>query len=297
MWNYFYNKKLSILLLLIPILLWLGIIYIGSLISLLINSFYSVDDFSGVIIREFTFKTFYDLFSQKTNLDILFRTVIMASSVTLACIFIAFPIALFMHNNTSEFLKPILYLGIMLPLWSSYLVKVYSWKLILAKEGILTYFVSKTNTESLLSSLLSLPVIGGPSLSFSYIGIFIVFVYLWLPYMVLPIYANLQRIPPNLILASEDLGADPRTTFRKVVLPLVIPGVVAGSIFTFSLTLGDYIVPSLIGNSSYFIGMAVYTHQGTAGNLPLASAFSMIPILIMILYLSLAKKTGAFDAL
>ncbi|NBU97798.1 MAG: ABC transporter permease [Spirochaetia bacterium] len=297
MWKLYYNKKLSIFLLLLPLLLWLGLVYLGSLFTLLLNSFYSVDDFSGVIVRDFTLNTFKDLLGQRTNLDIIFRTVAMASSVTITCILIAFPIALFMYNNKTKFLKPILYLGIMLPLWSSYLVKVYAWKLILAKQGIINFFVELTGTQVFLDSLLSLPVIGGTSLSFSYIGIYLVFVYMWLPYMILPIYASLQRIPINLILASEDLGATPSITFRKIIIPLVIPGVIAGSIFTFSLTLGDYIVPTIIGNSSYFIGMAVYTHQGTAGNIPLAAAFSIVPIIIMLIYLMLAKKVGAFDAL
>jgi putative spermidine/putrescine transport system permease protein len=241
--------------------------------------------------------TFKDLFGQRTNLDIIFRTVAMASSVTITCILIAFPIALFMYNNKNQFLKPFLYLGIMLPLWSSYLVKVYAWKLILAKQGIINFFVELTNTQVFLDTLLSIPVIGGTSLSFSYIGIYLVFVYMWLPYMILPIYASLQRIPINLILASEDLGATPSITFRKIIIPLVVPGIVAGSIFTFSLTLGDYIVPTIIGNSSYFIGMAVYTHQGTAGNIPLAAAFSIVPIIIMLIYLMLAKRIGAFDAI
>jgi putative spermidine/putrescine transport system permease protein len=297
MWKLYYNKKLTIFLLLLPLLLWLGLVYLGSLFTLLLNSFYSVDDFSGVIVRKLSLSTFKDLFGQRTNLDIIFRTVAMASSVTITCILIAFPIALFMYNNKNQFLKPILYLGIMLPLWSSYLVKVYAWKLILAKQGIINFFVELTGTQVFLDSLLAIPVIGGTSLSFSYMGIYLVFVYMWLPYMILPIYASLQRIPLNLILASEDLGATPSITFRKIIFPLVVPGIIAGSIFTFSLTLGDYIVPTIIGNSSYFIGMAVYTYQGTAGNIPLAAAFSIVPIIIMLIYLMLAKKIGAFDAL
>jgi putative spermidine/putrescine transport system permease protein len=297
MWKLYYNKKLTIFLLLLPLLVWLGLVYLGSLFTLLLNSFYSVDDFSGVIVRKLSLSTFKDLFGQRTNLDIIFRTVAMASSVTITCILIAFPIALFMYNNKNQFLKPILYLGIMLPLWSSYLVKVYAWKLILAKQGIINFFVELTGTQVFLDSLLSIPVIGGTSLSFSYMGIYLVFVYMWLPYMILPIYASLQRIPLNLILASEDLGATPSITFRKIIIPLVVPGIIAGSIFTFSLTLGDYIVPTIIGNSSYFIGMAVYTYQGTAGNIPLAAAFSIVPIIIMLIYLMLAKKIGAFDAL
>ena len=297
MWRLYYNKKLTIFLLLLPLLIWLGLVYLGSLFTLLLNSFYRVDDFSGVIVREISLSTFKDLFGQRTNLDIIFRTVAMASSVTITCILIAFPIALFMYNNKNQFLKPILYLGIMLPLWSSYLVKVYAWKLILAKQGIINFFVELTGTQVFLDTLLSIPVIGGTSLSFSYMGIYLVFVYMWLPYMILPIYASLQRIPLNLILASEDLGATPSITFRKIIIPLVVPGIVAGSIFTFSLTLGDYIVPTIIGNSSYFIGMAVYTHQGTAGNIPLAAAFSIVPIIIMLIYLMLAKRIGAFDAI
>jgi len=297
MWKLYYKTKLTIFFLLLPLLIWLGLVYLGSLFTLLLNSFYRVDDFSGVIVREISLSTFKDLFGQRTNLDIIFRTVAMASSVTITCILIAFPIALFMYNNKNQFLKPFLYLGIMLPLWSSYLVKVYAWKLILAKQGIINFFVELTNTQVFLDTLLSIPVIGGTSLSFSYIGIYLVFVYMWLPYMILPIYASLQRIPINLILASEDLGATPSITFRKIIIPLVVPGIVAGSIFTFSLTLGDYIVPTIIGNSSYFIGMAVYTHQGTAGNIPLAAAFSIVPILIMLIYLMLAKRIGAFDAI
>ena len=297
MWKLYYNKKLTIFLLLLPLLVWLGLVYLGSLFTLLLNSFYSVDDFSGVIVRKLSLSTFKDLFGQRTNLDIIFRTVAMASSVTITCILIAFPIALFMYNNKNQFLKPILYLGIMLPLWSSYLVKVYAWKLILAKQGIINFFVELTGTQVFLDSLLSIPVIGGTSLSFSYMGIYLVFVYMWLPYMILPIYASLQRIPLNLILASEDLGATPSITFRKIIIPLVVPGIIAGSIFTFSLTLGDYIVPTIIGNSSYFIGMAVYTYQGTAGNIPLAAAFSIVPIIIMLIYLMLAKQIGAVHAL
>ncbi|PKA22210.1 spermidine/putrescine ABC transporter permease, partial [Leptospira sp. mixed culture ATI2-C-A1] len=251
----------------------------------------------GVIKREFTFESYYDLFRQSTNWDIIIRTTTMAFTVTVVSAIIAFPIAYYMAMYAGPKLKPILYLGVMLPLWSSYLVKVYSWKLIMAKEGILTWCLQELGLLHLLDVILSIPVIGGTSLSFSYIGMFLVFVYIWLPYMILPIQASLERIPKSLLEASSDLGGGPAKTFRKVVLPLAFPGVVAGSIFTFSLTLGDYIIPTIIGNSSYFIGMAVYTHQGTAGNIPLAAAFSVIPIIIMMVYLMIAKRLGAFDAL
>ena len=173
----------------------------------------------------------------------------------------------------------------MLPLWSSYLVKVYAWKLILAKEGILTWLFGKLHLSWLLDAWLSLPVVGGNSLSVSFTGTFIVFVYVWLPFMILPIQAALERVPANLVEASSDLGASPGQTFRNVLFPLALPGIVAGSIFTFSLTLGDYIIPQIIGTSRLFIGQAVYAQQGTAGNIPLAAAFTVVPIVIMGFYL------------
>ena len=181
--------------------------------------------------------------------------------------------------------------------WSSYLVRVYAWKLILAKEGIVSWAFAEASLTWLLDGVLALPVIGGPSLSVSYLGMFLVFTYIWLPFMILPVQAALERVPKGLIEASADLRARPFTTFRTVILPLAFPGVVAGSIFTFSLTLGDYIIPYIIGSSRFFIGQAVYVQQGTAGNIPLAAAFSVVPIAIMAIYLTIAKRLGAFDAL
>ncbi|MBB2676302.1 MULTISPECIES: ABC transporter permease [Rhizobium] len=290
------HPKLLLFLMLTPPLLWLGIIYIGSLIALLLQSFFSIDDFSGLVNYEFTLATYAQLLSP-TNFDIIIRTVVMAALVTIASALIAFPIAYYAARYAQGKWKALLYLGVMLPLWSSYLVKIYAWKLILAKEGILTWIFEKLSLSWLLDGILNLPVVGGNSLSVSYIGTFIVFVYIWLPYMILPTQAALERVPRNLIEASADLGATPRQTFRTVLLPLALPGIVAGSIFTFSLTLGDYIIPQIIGSSRLFIGQAVYAQQGTAGNVPLAAAFSVVPIVIMALYLSLAKKLGAFDAL
>jgi putative spermidine/putrescine transport system permease protein len=182
-------------------------------------------------------------------------------------------------------------------LWSSYLVKVYAWKLILAKEGILNWIFEKLHLTWLLEAYLSAPVIGGNSLSVSYTGTFLVFLYVWLPFMILPVQAALERVPGNLVEASADLGATPAQTFRNVLLPLAMPGVVAGSIFTFSLTLGDYIIPQIVGSSRLFIGQAVYAHQGTAGNIPLAAAFTVVPVVIMVFYLWGAKRLGAFNAL
>jgi len=193
--------------------------------------------------------------------------------------------------------KTFLYLAVTLPLWSSYVVRVYSWKLILAQEGIVSWFANLTHLDGILASYLSLPVVGGPSLAISYTGVFLVFVYIWLPYMIIPIQTALERVPKSLIEASGDLGAKPPQTFWNVILPLAFPGVIAGSIFTFSLTLGDFIVPQLFGKSAYTIGRAVLTFQGTSNNIPLAAAFTMGPILIMMVYLLIARRLGAFDAL
>jgi putative spermidine/putrescine transport system permease protein len=285
-----------LVLLLVPPLLWLGVVYLGALAALLMQSFFSIDAFSGIINYEFTLRTYGELFSP-ANMDIVLRTVSMAAAVTLASAMIAFPIAYYMARYAKGRVKALFYLAVMLPLWSSYLVRVYSWKLILAKEGILNWTLAKLNLLWVMDGLLALPVVGGTSLSVSYLGTFLVFLYIWMPYMILPIQAALERVPVSLIEASSDLGARPGQVFRTVILPLAFPGVVAGSIFTFSLTLGDYIIPGIIGSSRFFIGQAVYAHQGIAGNIPLAAAFSVVPIVIMAMYLSAAKKLGAFDAL
>ncbi|PAQ03848.1 ABC transporter permease [Mesorhizobium mediterraneum] len=293
----FWRKpKLLLLLMLLPPVLWLGIVYIGSLFALLLQSFFSIDEFSGLINREFTLKTYGDLL-QAANLDIILRTVTMAALVTLASAVIAFPIAYYAARYARGRWKALFYLGIMLPLWSSYLVKIYAWKLILAKEGILTWLLAKLHLLWLVDGWLLLPIVGGNSLSVSSTGTFIVFVYVWLPFMILPVQAALERVPGNLVEASSDLGASPGQTFRNVLFPLALPGIVAGSIFTFSLTLGDYIIPQIIGTSRLFIGQAVYSQQGTAGNIPLAAAFTVVPIVIMGFYLWGAKRMGAFDAL
>jgi putative spermidine/putrescine transport system permease protein len=283
-------------LLLVPPLAWLGVVYLGSLLTLLAFSFFSLDDFSGVIDYAPTLRTYAQLFDS-ANLDVIGRTLAMATAVTLADAAIAFPIAYYAARYAKGRSKALFYLAVMLPLWSSYLVKVYAWKMILAKEGIVTWVATHMGLGWLLDGILALPVIGGPSLSISYLGTFLVFCYVWLPYMILPAQAALERVPGSLIEAAGDLGATPGQTFRTVIFPLALPGLVAGSIFTFSLTLGDYIIPQIVGNSSYFIGLAVYSQQGTAGNIPLAAAFTVVPIAIMGLYLFGAKRMGAFDAL
>ena len=292
----FRRPSYLLLLLLVPPLLWLGIVYLGSLLALLMHSFYSIDEFSGFIVYEFTLSTYAELL-RLSNLDVIIRSLVMSAAVTIGCAVLAFPISYYAARYARGKWKAAFYLLIMLPLWSSYLVKVYAWKLILAKEGIHSWLAAKLHLTWALDGLLAIPIIGGPSLSFSYIGTFLVFCYVWLPFMILPTQAALERVPGNLLEASADLGAEPQQTFRTVILPLALPGLVAGSIFTFSLTLGDYIIPQIIGSSRLFIGQAVFAHQGTAGNIPLAAAFTVVPIVIMAFYLWGARRLGAFDAL
>jgi putative spermidine/putrescine transport system permease protein len=284
-------------LLLLPPLLWLGTVYLGSLFALLMQSFFAIDEFTARIVPEFTLATYRQLFTHPANVDIVVRTLAMAVAVTIACGVVAFPVANYMARYAGPKMKAFFYVGVMLPMWTSYLVKVYAWRLILAKQGIVSWGFTSLGAQGTLDQLLTTPVVGGPSLASSYIGMFIVFVYMWLPFMILPLAAALERVPVSLLQASADLGARPGQTFRNVVLPLALPGLAAGSVFTFSLTLGDYIIPSVVGAPGYFIGMMVYQQQGTAGNLPLAAAFSVVPIVLISLYLALAKRLGAFDAL
>jgi putative spermidine/putrescine transport system permease protein len=293
----FYRRSgVLTLLLILPALLWLAVVYLGSLFALLLQSFYALDDFSGVVLHEFTLATYGHLFDE-ANRQIIIRTVVMSAAVTIVSAIIAFPIAYYAARFARGKMKALFYLAIMMPLWSSYLVKIYAWKLILAKEGIITWAATSLHAQWMIDDLLAVPTIGGPSLSFSYIGTFLVFVYIWLPFMILPIQSSLERVPKNLIEAASDLGANSRQAFRTVILPLALPGVIAGSIFTFSLTLGDYIVPQIVGNSRLMIGQAVYTFQGVSGDIPLAAAFTVVAMIIMGIYLTTAKRMGAFDAL
>jgi putative spermidine/putrescine transport system permease protein len=295
--NFFHGRSgWYLALLLVPPLLWFGTVYLGSLLTLLTQSFYAIDDFTATIVREPTLATYAQLLAP-AHIDIVVRTLTMAIAVTLASAVIAFPIAYYMIRYTRGSMRAFFYVAVMMPMWLSYLVKVYAWRLILAKAGIASWFFDKLGMTPVLDATLALPGIGGPSLSASYIGMFIVFVYMWLPYMILPIAAALERVPRSLLQASSDLGARPGQTLRHVIIPLALPGIAAGSIFTFSLTLGDFIIPSVVGAPGYFIGMMVYQSQGVAGNLPLAAAFSVVPIVLIAIYLTLARRMGAFDAL
>ena len=296
--SYLYRRStLYLLLLLTPPLLWFGVVYLGSLLALLSQSVYTFDDFTMGVTPDFTLANYKALFTDAANYDIVLRTLGMAACVSLASAILAFPIAYYMARYATGWRKGFFYVAVMLPMWASYIVKVYSWTVILAKGGILYWAIGKLGLTHALEAVLALPVIGGNSLSTSNLGRFLVFTYIWLPFMILPIQASIERIPANLLQASADLGARPQQTFRTVILPLAIPGVVAGSIFTFSLTLGDFIIPQLVGPSGLFIGNMVYTMQGSIGNIPMAAAFTVVPVVIIGVYLAIAKRLGAFDAL
>lgn len=283
-------------LLLLPPLMWFGVIYFGSLLTLLWQGFYTFDDFTMSVTPDLTLANLAALFNP-ANYDIILRTLTMAVAVTLASAVLAFPMAYYMARYTSGKMKAFFYIAVMLPMWASYIVKAYAWTLLLARDGVAQWFLQHMGLEPILSAILTIPAVGGNTLSTSGLGRFLVFLYIWLPFMILPIQAALERLPPSLLQASADLGARPTQTFRHVILPLAIPGVAAGSIFTFSLTLGDFIVPQLVGPPGYFIGNMVYSQQGAIGNMPMAAAFTLVPIVLIAIYLTLVKRLGAFDAL
>ncbi|MBD1553676.1 ABC transporter permease [Pseudomonas typographi] len=295
--NLLYRRPgLYLALLLLPPLAWFGAVYLGSLANLLWQGLYTFDDFSMAVTPELTLANLVALFNA-ANLDIILRTLAMAVAVSIASALLAFPIAWYMARYTRGRMKAFFYIAVMLPMWASYIVKAYAWTLLLAKGGVLQWFLAHLGLEPALLWLLGLPWLGGSTLSTSHLGRFLVFVYIWLPFMILPIQAALERLPPSLLQASADLGATPRQTFVHVVLPLAVPGIAAGSIFTFSLTLGDFIVPQLVGPPGYFIGSMVYAQQGAIGNLPMAAAFTLVPIVLIAAYLAIVKRLGAFDAL
>jgi putative spermidine/putrescine transport system permease protein len=259
---------------------WLVIGYIGSLAVLLVAAFWSVDALSGEVTRSFSFDNFQTLLDGSVYRTVAQRTVLIAALVTLTDVLLAFPIAFYMAKLASPRMKGVLVVAILMPLWSFYLVKVYAWQTMLSDGGIINW---------------ALDPIGLSGPGFGSTAVWLVESYLWLPFMILPIYAGLERIPDSLLSASEDLGAGPGTTFRRVVLPLVFPAVVAGSIFTFSLTLGDYITPSLVSPDTQFIGNVIFNN--IINNLPLASAYATVPIVVMVVYLLLARRLGAFEHL
>jgi len=295
--TFFYRRRrLYLWLLLAPPLLWFGVVFVGALLALVWQSTYTFNDFAMQVTPDFTLANYRALFAA-ANRDIVIRTVAMAASVTIASAMIGFPIAYYMARYTRGAARGLFYVGVMLPMWASYIVKAYAWTMILSKGGIIYWVVDRIGLRGALDGLLTLPYVGGSSLSTSNLGRFLVFTYAWLPFMILPMNAAIERVPANLLQASADLGARPWQTFRAVLLPLAFPGVVAGSIFTFSLTLGDYIIPQLVGPPGLYIGMMVNLQQGSVGNLPMAAAFTAVPILIISIYLGIARRLGAFDAL
>jgi putative spermidine/putrescine transport system permease protein len=294
--HFFYRQRtLTLLLMLTPPLLWFGVVYLGSLFNLLIQSVWVFDDMSMSVITEFTNTNFANLLTP-ANLDILTRTLAMACAVTLGCVLLGFPMAYYMAHFAGPAEKGFFYVAVMLPMWASFIVKAYAWTVLLAQGGVIYWLLNAMGLQFALQAVLSLPVVGGDTLATSNLGRFVVFTYIWLPFMVLPIQAAIERVPVTLLLASGDLGARPFQTFRRVLWPLAFPGVVAGSIFTFSLTLGDYIIAQLVGPPGLYIGNMVYTLQGTIGNIPMAAAFTCVPIVLITLYLSLARRLGAFHA-
>ena len=290
------RPALALVLLLVPPLLWFGVVYLGSLLALIWQSAYTFDDFTMAVTPALTWANYLALLDA-ANLDVVLRTLGMALAVTAACAVLGFPVAYYMARHATGATKGFFYVAVMLPMWASYIVKAYAWTVILAKGGVVYWVFGKLGLVGLLERVLALPVVGGSSLSTSNLGRFLVFTYVWLPYMILPTQAAIERVPANLLQASADLGARPAQTFRAVLLPLAFPGVVAGSIFTFSLTLGDYIIPQLVGPPGLYVGTMVATLQGSVGNVPLAAAFTVVPILIVGLYLVAARRLGAFDAL
>ena len=258
----------------------LVLIYLGSLVILLINAFWSRDPFTGLVVREFTLDNFQQLLNPLFRTVVL-RTVGMAALVTVTCAVVAFPIAYYMARVASPRWRGILVVIVLTPLWASYLIKVYSWRLIIAENGVLNWALEPLGLK-------------GPG--YGEVALWIVFTYLWLPFMILPVFAGLERIPSSLLEASADLGGRGWKTFRHVVLPLAFPAVIAGSIFTFSLTLGDYITPGLITSGEQFIGNLILANFGKP-DLPLAAAQSLVPLAIMIVYLLVARRLGAFESL
>jgi putative spermidine/putrescine transport system permease protein len=295
--TFFYRRRrLYLGLLLAPPLLWFGVVFVGALLALVWQSTYTFDDFTMQVTPTLTAANYRALFDE-ANLGIVLRTAAMASAVTIVCAVIGFPIAYYMARYAHGALRGVFYIGVMLPMWASYIVKAYAWTMILSKGGVIYWLADRLGLRGVLDGILTLPYVGGSSLSTSNLGRLLVFTYAWLPFMILPMHAAIERVPPKLIEASADLGARPWQTFRAVLLPLAFPGVVAGSIFTFSLTLGDYIIPQLVGPPGLSIGTMVNLQQGSVGNLPMAAAFTAVPIVIIAIYLWGARRLGAFDAL
>jgi putative spermidine/putrescine transport system permease protein len=259
---------------------WLVIGYLGSLAVLFLTSFWTLGELSGEIEHSLTLDNFKDVVETPVYRTVAGRTILIAALVTVTCVLLAFPLAFYMAKIARPGARGLLVVAVLMPLWSSYLVKVFAWRGILSEEGVFNWALEPLG-------------LNGPG--YGLVAVWLVMTYIWLPYMVIPIYAGLERIPNTLLSASEDLGAKPTYTFRRVILPLVFPAVVAGSIFTSSLTLGDFIAVNLVGSGEQFIGTVVYSNF--TADLPFAAAFATVPVVVMIIYLLIARKLGAFEHL
>jgi putative spermidine/putrescine transport system permease protein len=277
----FRHPRVQLSLLLAAPLGWLVLAYIGSLVVLFIAAFWRLDPFTAEIVHDYGFQNFKTLWESDVYRAITQRTVGIAAAVTVTDALLAFPIAFYMAKVAGPRTRGLLVVAILMPLWSSYLVKVYAWRIILQEDGALNW---------------SLGPLGLSGPGFGNVATWLVFSYLWLPFMILPLYAGLERVPNSMLEASGDLGGKAWMTFRRVIFPLALPALIAGSIFTFSLTLGDYITPQLV-SSTQFIGNVVYANVGVANNLPFAAAFATVPVVIMVAYLLLARRAGAFESL
>ena len=260
---------------------WLGVLYIGSLVALFITSIWKIDTFTSKVVREFTLSNFIDILTDKAYFNVTMRTVGVAVAVTIICAVLAIPMAFFIARVAKPKSRPVLIALVITPLWASYLVKIYAWRTMMAPDsGFLNWLISP---------------LGLSSPGFGMVAVIIGLSYLWLPYMVLPIYAGMEKLPDSIIDASADLGAKPGRTFLKVILPITWPAIIAGSLFTFSLSLGDYITVQILGGTFQMLGNVVY--QNFALNLPFAAAVALIPVIVMFIYLGSVRKTGALDNL
>ena len=273
---------LRLVLLLAAPMLVLVVVYLGALAVLLLSAFWSTDVFTGDVVKEFTTDNLREVVSNATYRTVILRTVLVALSVTAICAVLAFPMAFYMAKVASPRARRLLVVAVLTPLWASYLVKAYAWRSMLAGDGVVNW---------------ALDPIGLKGPGFGLTATVIVLSYLWLPYMVLPVYAGLERLPDSLLEASSDLGASAGRTFRSVVAPLAFPAVVAGAVFTFSLSLGDYIAVQIVGGKSQLLGNLIQGNSGAANNLPLAAALAAVPILIMVVFLLGVRRTGALDNL
>jgi putative spermidine/putrescine transport system permease protein len=264
---------------------WFVLIYLAALALLFISALWKVDPLSGKLIHSWTLENFEQLVNEPVYRTIALRTIGIAAAATVTDVLLAVPFAFFAVRVASKRLQSALFVAVLIPLWSSYLVRVFAWRLILSKDGILNWFLGQLG-------------LGSVNIGYSNTAMWIVFSYIWLPFMILPVWSSLERVPDSLIEASADLGARGWRTFRTVIFPLILPGIAAGSIFTFALTLGDFITPTLVGGAgSTMIGNVVYSNVGVANNVPFAAAFAVVPLAVMGIYLLLARRLGAFEAL